>query len=147
MLGCQKKYTDPSSLRKHVKNHSNEEQEQIRQSRDPDTSQEGGGWLEQTALNYDYSLAQYDSQAFRRQQEVTHVRRGRTTYLQLSDHQTDHISTSAGMMVHQPNSLDSLDGEAPLPFDPVPIRYESSPGDPGGLLPRIDEQTNIFSMK
>ena len=51
------------------------------------------------------------------------------------------------MMVHQPNSLDSLDGEAALPFDPVPVRYESSPGDPGGLLPRIDEQTNIFNMK
>ena len=28
-------------------------------------------------------------------------------------------------MVHQPNSLDSLDGEAPLPFDPVPVRFDS----------------------
>ena len=28
-------------------------------------------------------------------------------------------------MVHQPNSLDSLDAEAPLPFDPVPVRFES----------------------
>ena len=74
MLGCQKKYTDPSSLRKHVKNHSKEEQDQVRQSREPDTSQEG--WLEQTALNYDYGLAQYDSQTFRRHQEVGHVRRG-----------------------------------------------------------------------
>ena len=27
--GCQKRYTDPSSLRKHVKNHSREEQEQV----------------------------------------------------------------------------------------------------------------------
>lgn len=26
MVGCTKKYTDPSSLRKHVKNHTNEEQ-------------------------------------------------------------------------------------------------------------------------
>lgn len=26
MIGCTKKYTDPSSLRKHVKNHTNEEQ-------------------------------------------------------------------------------------------------------------------------
>ena len=51
------------------------------------------------------------------------------------------------MMVHQPNSLDSLEGEAPLPFDSVPIRYESSPGEPGGLLPRLDQQTNIFTMK
>ena len=76
MPGCQKKYTDPSSLRKHVKNHSKEEQDQIRQSRDPDTSQEGGGWLEQPTLSYDYSLAQYDTQTFRRHQEVTHVRRG-----------------------------------------------------------------------
>ena len=78
MVGCLKKYTDPSSLRKHVKNHSKEEQDQVRQSREPDTSQEGGaGWVEQTTLNYDYSLAQYDSQAFRRHQEVTHVRRGK----------------------------------------------------------------------
>ena len=30
MFGCQKKYTDPSSLRKHIKNHSKEEQEQVR---------------------------------------------------------------------------------------------------------------------
>ena len=75
MPGCQKKYTDPSSLRKHVKNHSKEEQDLVRQSREPDTSQEG--WLD-----YDYSLAQYDSQAFRRHPEVSqvsqvgHVRRG-----------------------------------------------------------------------
>ena len=27
-------------------------------------------------------------------------------------------------MVHQPNSLDSVDGE-PLPFDPVPVRFDA----------------------
>ena len=75
-----KKYTDPSSLRKHVKNHSKEEQEQARAGRELDTSS-GDTWLEkelqQPGVNYDYSLAaQYDSQAFRRQQEVTHMRRG-----------------------------------------------------------------------
>ena len=150
MFGCQKKYTDPSSLRKHVKNHSKEEQDQLRAGRDPELS--GEGWLEaehqqvlQTAVSYDYSLAQYDSPAFRRQQEVTHVRRGNHHHY-LSHHYDINV-ISAGMMVHQPNSLDSLDGEAALPFDPVPVRYESSPGDPGGLLPRIDEQTNIFNMK
>merc|ERR1711936_170402 len=30
VVGCQKRYTDPSSLRKHIKNHSKEEQEQVR---------------------------------------------------------------------------------------------------------------------
>ena len=56
-----------------MKNHSKEEQEQVRAGRDTDTSQEG--WLD-----YDYSLAQYDSQGFRRHQEVTHVRRGNYSY-------------------------------------------------------------------
>merc|ERR1711970_328459 len=31
VYGCQKKYTDPSSLRKHVKNHTKEEQDQVKQ--------------------------------------------------------------------------------------------------------------------
>ena len=39
-------------------------------------------------------------------------------------------------------NLDSLDGEPSLPFDPVPIRYDSGDG-----LPRIDQQNNIFSLK
>ena len=30
MTGCHKRYTDPSSLRKHIKNHSKEEQDQVR---------------------------------------------------------------------------------------------------------------------
>lgn len=30
MVGCSKKYTDPSSLRKHVKNHTYEEQMQVK---------------------------------------------------------------------------------------------------------------------
>ena len=34
MLGCTKRYTDPSSLRKHVKSHSQEEQLQYRRSKD-----------------------------------------------------------------------------------------------------------------
>ena len=28
-------------------------------------------------------------------------------------------------MIHQPNSLDSVDGEPPLPFDPVPVRLDT----------------------
>ena len=34
MLGCPKRYTDPSSLRKHVKNHTREEQQQYRRVRE-----------------------------------------------------------------------------------------------------------------
>ena len=34
VLGCTKRYTDPSSLRKHVKSHSVEEQQQYRRSKD-----------------------------------------------------------------------------------------------------------------
>ena len=51
MIGCNKRYTDPSSLRKHVKNHSKEEQEQVKMGRDTgsqgrstDNSMEG--WLD-----------------------------------------------------------------------------------------------------
>ena len=50
MLGCEKRYTDPSSLRKQVKKQTKEEQDQAKQTRDSsqgkstDTSQEG--WLE-----------------------------------------------------------------------------------------------------
>ena len=33
-MGCTKRYTDPSSLRKHVKSHSQEEQLQYRRSKD-----------------------------------------------------------------------------------------------------------------
>ena len=28
-------------------------------------------------------------------------------------------------MIHQPNSLDSVDGEPPLPFDPIPVRLDT----------------------
>ena len=34
VFGCQKRYTDPSSLRKHVKNHTKEEQDQVKMTRD-----------------------------------------------------------------------------------------------------------------
>lgn len=36
MQGCFKKYTDPSSLRKHVKNHTHEEQMQIKKKSQED---------------------------------------------------------------------------------------------------------------
>jgi hypothetical protein len=54
VFGCQKRYTDPSSLRKHVKNHTKEEQDQVKQVKDysktrsKDCSQEG--WLEIDSL-------------------------------------------------------------------------------------------------
>ena len=130
VYGCLKKYTDPSSLRKHVKNHSKEEQEQVRLGRDTDTSQEGaGGWLE-PPVSYDYSLGQYEA--------VGQTRRGNHHHLSSSQSNLSWL----GVMVHQPNSLDSLDGEPSLPFDPVPIRYDSGDG-----LARIDQQNNIFSLK
>lgn len=34
VIGCSKKYTDPSSLRKHVKNHTYEEQRQLKKKSD-----------------------------------------------------------------------------------------------------------------
>ena len=56
MFGCNKRYTDPSSLRKHVKNHSKEEQEQVKlgrdtgsQGRSTDNSMEG--WLDTEGPN------------------------------------------------------------------------------------------------
>ena len=56
MIGCNKRYTDPSSLRKHVKNHSKEEQEQVKmvrdsgsQGRSTDNSMEG--WLDTEGPN------------------------------------------------------------------------------------------------
>ena len=54
MFGCQKRYTDPSSLRKHVKNHTKEEQDQVKQvkvyskTRSKDCSHKG--WLEIDSL-------------------------------------------------------------------------------------------------
>ena len=60
VFGCQKRYTDPSSLRKHVKNHTKEEQEQVKQTRDSSkarsrhSSQEG--WLEPEHLNGNMTL-------------------------------------------------------------------------------------------
>merc|ERR1712223_2008608 len=51
--GCQKRYTDPSSLRKHVKNHSREEQDQAaamaRQARESEACQQSevaSSWAE-----------------------------------------------------------------------------------------------------
>lgn len=39
MVGCTKRYTDPSSLRKHVKNHSNRDQVQARRKSHKDQQQ------------------------------------------------------------------------------------------------------------
>ena len=42
MPGCQKRYTDPGSLRKHIKNHSKEEQEQVRRLKESQKVRRGG---------------------------------------------------------------------------------------------------------
>ena len=39
-------------------------------------------------------------------------------------------------MIHQPNSLDSVDGEPPLPFDPVPVRLDTG-----------EEKENLENLK
>jgi len=58
--------------------------------------------------------------------------------------QTEEEQYKRGTMIHQPNSLDSLDGEAALPFDPVPIRYESENMGPEAMSTRAeDPNTNI----
>jgi len=106
VLGCLKRYTDPSSLRKHVKNHTKDEQEAARlsvQGRE-DSNQtwevlEGAGgslglMTGGGVVGYSQYTGPYTPPGFRR-----------------------------GEMHHQPNSLDSVDGDA-LPFDPEPLRYE-----------------------
>ena len=55
-MGCNKRYTDPSSLRKHVKNHSKEEQEQVKMVRDSgsqgrSTDNIMEGWLDTEGPN------------------------------------------------------------------------------------------------
>jgi hypothetical protein len=54
VFGCQKRYTDPSSLRKHVKNHTKEEQDQVKQVKDYSKTRSKGcsqeGWLEIDSL-------------------------------------------------------------------------------------------------
>jgi hypothetical protein len=157
VFGCLKRYTDPSSLRKHVKNHTKEEQDQVKQIRDnsqgksTDTSQEG--WLDQEddipdhlpghmALisgggvmvpgMYDFG-SPYHSQ-YRKQGDEDH---------RIQKQKAEQEQNKRGPMIHQPNSLDSLDGEAPLPFDPVPIRFDSESMGSEVLLTRPeDSRTN-----
>ena len=54
MFGCQKKYTDPSSLRKHVKNHTQEEQDQVKQTKNSNKARSKDAnlerWFEADAL-------------------------------------------------------------------------------------------------
>jgi len=150
VFGCQKRYTDPSSLRKHVKNHTKEEQDQLKLVRDnsqgksTDTSQEG--WLEPehdilpgnlTLLSgggvmaqgmYEYG-ARYENQC---RKQVDDNQR-------LQQQQVEQEQIKRGPMVHQPNSLDSLDGEAPLPFDPVPIRFDTENIGAEAMLIRTED--------
>jgi len=124
----------PSSLRKHVKNHSREEQEQAmamaRQARESEACQqsevggspwaEGGTELRQGGdplspslglmaggglVGYSHYPAYTTPPQYRRAPEGQEFRRGE--------------------MHHQPNSLDSVEGDA-LPFDSVPIRFDGT---------------------
>ena len=55
MFGCEKRYTDPSSLRKHVKNHTKEEQDQVKMTRDnskgKNKEKTEPGWIEPEYMN------------------------------------------------------------------------------------------------
>jgi len=72
----------------------------------------GGGVMTQGMYEYG---ARYENQ-YRKQVDENQ---------RLQQQQVEQEQIKRGPMVHQPNSLDSLDGEAPLPFDPVPIRFDS----------------------
>ena len=50
MPGCSKRYTDPSSLRKHVKIHSKEEQDKYKEYRERNLAVEQHSWLQEAAL-------------------------------------------------------------------------------------------------
>jgi len=153
VFGCQKRYTDPSSLRKHVKNHTKQEQEQAKQTRDSsqgkstDNSQEG--WIEAEHENPNqlpgnptqvsgggvmasglYEFTPTHESQYRRQIDENHI-------IQLQ--QAQKQPCKRGTMIHQPNSLDSLDGEAPLPFDPVPVRFDSGTFGPEEMLTRPED--------
>ena len=144
-----KRYTDPSSLRKHVKNHTKEEQDHAKiardscsQGRSTDNSQEG--WLDPdpvpnlailcqppvscppigqpAALGYDVGgTVQYEQSIQIKRND--NFRRGLFgVWKQKTETEYDNITILLGM-IHQPNSLDSVDGE-PLPFDTIPVRFE-----------------------
>ena len=116
VLGCGKRYTDPSSLRKHSKSHSREEQEAGRAGRGQQDLSAGSsqeGWL---------ADPQYWQQDSRRGDNDHPV----TAYQILMCY-----LLSAGMPGQQ-NSLDSLDEEAALPYDPVPVRWEGGAAQEGG---------------
>ena len=77
--GCQKRYTDPSSLRKHVKNHSKEEQEQYKVCREKLVDQPLL-WSEQEIDANLSIMAETDlyQLQFRSQEEALQYRRGET---------------------------------------------------------------------
>ena len=98
MIGCQKRYTDPSSLRKHVKNHSKEDQDQCRTGPKDRPSQDLATWQDQettTTTNNNnnnnnnsssslgilsaggmLSPGEYYSDIYRSAEEFPHYRRG-----------------------------------------------------------------------
>ena len=135
-----------------MKNHTKEEQEQVKLIRDnsqgksTDTSQEG--WLDADTENpnqlpgnlalltssgllqpgmYEFG-ASFDGQLLRQPEESHQVNQEQYKRGKISKNiylDKKYKFYMIGPMVHQPNSLDSLDGEAPLPFDPVPIRFDA----------------------
>ena len=80
-MGCEKKYTDPSSLRKHVKMHSKEDQDQCRTTRAGEQDLLNN-WQDQEA-NSSSSLGLlsgggefYSGGMYRPGEEFSHYRRG-----------------------------------------------------------------------
>jgi len=138
--GCQKRYTDPSSLRKHVKNHSREEQEQGARVREAEAAQAAEyGWEEAAHLS---------TEASRQERPGEHLAspslglmagggvvgyHGYTPYTPPPYRRPEEVHYSEikyrrGEMHHQPSSLDSVEGEA-LPFDTIPIRFDGPSHD------------------
>lgn len=168
-MGCLKRYTDPSSLRKHVKNHTKEEQEQIRVERmttvgscqkiPSDTGPAlGEAWQEAghtdpNGLNPNLTLMSSGGGLVRSGQEVggySGYPGGVSPYHTPPQYRRQYLGVEGGPqqfqrrgeMTHQPNSLDSVEGEVALPFDSVPIRFESS-GQFGTLDLLSSEQNDI----
>lgn len=80
MHGCLKRYTDPSSLRKHVKNHSKEEQDQYKACRERTLGTEQR-WLE---TNYQSLVGGADC-FYRPDNDLEQFRPGWFFMMQLSD--------------------------------------------------------------
>ncbi len=142
VVGCSKRYTDPSSLRKHVKSHSQEEQLQYRRSKEqlkqannnePSSSSswhlDGGGdsnpssTLLAVGLQAGGTVVQQTTSSVDKKRGASVV----LAFLLLHSHYMLVLSAAVYQgLAHEPSSLDDLDADAALPFDDVPVRYDST---------------------